>query len=235
MIISPTEPPELRAIGRVGFYPERHGCDIYFVANGHHVGIQRKEIGDFFGSMEGKKLLPKQLNMMMNLDVKYLIIEGEPKWTMDGHLIGKSFGQRWTRDSYRGVLLSIAAKGVIILHSKSLADTIEYVRYLESYHKKDKHHSLDGRDSPFVMFGSTPTQREFAVYVLQSLPGVGPELADRIFNMYGLPLQLTVGVEQLCEVEGVGKKKAEAIVRSLTPKKASALINELPEGEVDLT
>ena len=216
MLIAPTEPEALRKIGRVSMFPERHGCDVSFVGkDGKLVGVQRKELADLFSSVEDGRL-GQQVNMMGGLDAAYIIIEGVPRFTFDGDLVGKQYGQRWTRNSYEAVLWSVAARGVRVNHTRDLADTIRMLKHLEEWHLKAKHSSLDRRPGPKTMWGSAPTLREFGVHMLQSVPGLGPELAGRIFDRFGLPLELTVTVKELCEVEGVGKKTAEKIVRAFT-------------------
>jgi hypothetical protein len=74
---------------------------------------------------------------------------------------------------------------------------------------------LDGRAKPQGVWGLEPTQRQFALWVMQSLPGCGPETAKRIYEMYGVPFGWRVTEEDLCRVEGVGKKKAARMWRAL--------------------
>lgn len=226
MIIAPTEPPTLRAIGTVGMFPEQHGCDISFVARAKMIGIQRKEIRDLFASVEEGRL-QRQMDMMTNLDEAYLIVEGEPRWSTDGKLLGKRYGSRtWTEDAYTGVLLGVQHRGLHVLHTKDLPGTIRRVQYLEAWHLKESHSMLGPavRSGPTTLFGSTPTHREFAVHVLQSLPGVGIKMAQAIFDRYGLPIALTITAEDLMKVDGIGKAKAGKIVRALEDKAASEKI-----------
>lgn len=213
--ISPTEPKELHKLGTVSWKPELHGVDIMFASKGRWIGIQRKEVKDFVASIENK-LLNKQLAQMGNLDVAILIIEGSFKFTTEGVLIGKDYGMTWTDQQIWGLLLSIQAKGVQVVTTQSLTATARCITYLQRYYAKPRHSSLDSRGGPFSIWGTNPTDKEYAVYVLQSLPGVGPELAERIFDRYGLPMRLTVSVDELMEVEGIGKKKAEAIVKAMS-------------------
>lgn len=74
---------------------------------------------------------------------------------------------------------------------------------------------MQGREQLQSSWG-TPTNREFAVYVMSSLPGVGVELAGRIWEHFGrIPFVWEVSVEELCEVQGIGKKKAEKMIAAL--------------------
>lgn len=216
MKIDKAEPAALRALGTtVSGSTEKFGVDITFLANGRLIGIQRKELKDLFASVEDGRL-GEQIAKMANLEVAYLLVEGVPKFTLDGDLVGKQYGQRWTRNGYEGVLWSVAARGVRVIHSRDLNDTIRMVQHLEEWERKAKHTSLDRRPGPRTMFGSSPMLREFAVHLLQSVPGLGPEVAGRIFDAYGLPLSLTVTEKDLLTVKGVGPKLAGKIVKAFT-------------------
>lgn len=225
MIISPTEPAALRDIGTVSMMPEDHGCDIAFVARGKLIGIQRKEIKDLFSSVESGRL-QGQMDKMGNLDDAYLIVEGEPRFSTDGKVLGKRYGRPWTRDSYTGVLVGVQHRGLHVLHTRDLKATIHLCQYLEQWHMKESHSMLGGaaRQGPTTLFGSTPTQKEFAVHMLQGIPGVGPKMAAAVFDMYGLPIRWTVTVEDLLKVEGIGKVKAGKIFRALEDRKATEFV-----------
>lgn len=217
MIISPTEPPELKRLlgGDVNMTPERYGCDIFIVARGQLIGIQRKEIKDLFASVEGGRL-KTQMDMMGPLHAAYLIIEGSPRFTTNGKLMGRRYGREWTRDSYTSILISCQNRGVHVLHSADVAGTAHLCELIEAWHAKETHSLIDGaRASATKLFGTSPTHREFGSHMLQGIPGVGPKVAGAIYAMFGLPLQLTVTEAQLQQVPGVGPKLAKKIWRAI--------------------
>lgn len=215
MIIAPTEPPALRAIGDVNMTPEKYGCDIFIIARGQLIGIQRKEISDLFASVEDGRL-KVQMDMMGPLHASYVIIEGSPRFTTDGKLMGKRYGRQWTRDAYTSVLISIQNRGVKVLHSANLEDTIRLCKLVEQWHGKDTHSLIDGaRAGASKLFGVAPTHKEFASHMLQGIPGVGPKVAGAIYTMFGLPLQLTLTEAELQQVPGVGPKLAKKIHRAI--------------------
>ena len=49
--------------------------------------------------------------------------------------------------------------------------------------------------------------------MLQSVPGISSVLAERIYAKLGNPLTLSVTREDLLSVEGLGKKKVDALWR----------------------
>lgn len=214
MLISPTEPPQLRAIGTTSNRPEDYGADAMFAAGGRTIGVQRKEVRDLVSSTENG-LLGKELRKMNALDHKLLVVEGRMTFTLEGLLTGKFAGPEWTRDHVWGVLLSIQQKGVWVHHTDDLALTIKFLHYFEKWCRKTKHISLDTRPGPSTLWGS-PTEREFATYMLQGIPGVGPELAGRVYDLFGrLPWTWSCDPEELMGIEGVGPKKVEAMMRAL--------------------
>ena len=79
---------------------------------------------------------------------------------------------------------------------------------------KPNHSSLDRRPKAVGTWGKADS-REFASHVLQSFPGIGSDLAKRIYDRFGLPLKWTVDVMDLQQLEGIGPKKAMTIWAAL--------------------
>lgn len=174
------------------------------------VGVQRKEIHDLIAS-RGDGRLARELAQMKQLDVAILLVEGRLKWTSDGQL--STSYSKWTRDQHLGLLFSIQSGGVWVNSSESLMESREYLSRLELWMLKEKHAGLTTRPKPTTLWG-TRTDRDWAIHAIQSVDGVGPEMAGRIFEKFGLPFECKVTVEELMTVDGVGKKRAEKIVRA---------------------
>ena len=54
MLISPTEPPELKALGKLSLLTEKHGADVLIMPHASWegmLGVQRKELKDLLASM----------------------------------------------------------------------------------------------------------------------------------------------------------------------------------------
>lgn len=223
MLIAPSEPPALKAIGRSSQKPERFGADILFPAQGRLVGIQRKTIADLLASVRDGRL-QREMAQMSRLGLAVLIVEGRPRWTLDGQLISTSagFGPQWSRSQHRGLLWSVQAKGVSVTHTDDLADTIDTVRDLAGWSRKRAHQSLNRRPKPSSTWGKAG-HRDFALHLLQSFDGIGPIQAEAILDHFGgVPLMWLATERQLMQVPGVGKTRAKRLAEAL----------ELPAGQV---
>lgn len=215
MLISPTEPAKLRALGVTTLYPENYGADILVPrAGGGWVGVQRKERADLMSSL-GDGRLGEQIAKLRALPQRHLIIEGELRWTNDGILMGSGkYGREITRDFLDGVLWSIQRDGVWVSYTDSLGQTCDTLVHLEKWWAKEKHNGLATR-GPVAATWGVPDSRDYQVHLLTGIPNVGPELAGRIIDRFGgLPFRWRddVTIETLCEVKGVGDKKAAKIM-----------------------
>lgn len=222
MIVSPSEPEPLRtALADItSWMPERYGVDFFFTGAvdpetnlARKVGIQRKEYKDLIASVTDGRLV-KEIHQMQALDYRVLIIEGKLEWTTDGKLILPYSGQStWSQAQWNGLILSIMDRGVFVLHTASMSETISLIRIVESWFGKSSHSSLAIRPSVKPLWGQGLDDEAFAKWFLQGIPNVGDKLAGRIYEKFGIPFELSVTVEDLQQVEGIGKKKAEDIVR----------------------
>lgn len=216
MLLSPTD-RELHSLGTVSSLPERWGCDVLIRTDHLWVGIQRKAVPDFIASINDGRLGEEVRRMTAcgRLDIKVLLIEGEPTFTSDGVYMSNGYGSQFTLAQYRGMLWSARERGLWVDHTKTIAETRVWLRMIEQWANKKKHSALDRRPSAFGAWG-TPDSREYGLHLLQGLPNVGPELAARIYDEFkGVPWVWEVTVEQLMTVPGIGKKKAAQMLAAL--------------------
>lgn len=220
MLISPTEPPAIRALGTTSSTPELYGCDILIVANKTRTGVQRKKFPEDLVASLADGRLYSQLPKMAALDRAVLILEGHGQWTMDGELVDRY--ARFTKTQLYGLVNSILWEfGVHVQTVRDVKETADYLAALEAWINKPKHSSLRTRPgAPKNSFGLTG-EREQAAHILQGLPGVGVELAFRIYDHFGrVPLRWDCTIEELMKVRGVGKVKAARIYGALVGEAA---------------
>jgi ERCC4-type nuclease len=213
MLISPTEPPELRALGRVSNLSERYGADVLINPHenwGGWFGVQRKELKDLLASL-GDGRFGEQVQKMTRCARALVLVEGRMKWTAGGELIAGDWGRPLTRDAWNGIKWSTALLGVQVDYTDDLAQTCEYMVALEKWAKKDRHDSLLHRPGPAGRWGQVGA-RDWERHLLMSLPGVGPKMADRILDHCGMPLRFGVSAETLHEIEGLGNAKIRRIL-----------------------
>lgn len=213
MMVAPTEPAPFRALGPVKATPERYGVDFLWGSPLGLMGVQRKEFpGDFLASVTDGRLA-KEVGQMRGLDVRVLVLEGRPTWTIEGELV-TGFGQPWSKVAHRRYLCSLQAEGVWVLTTDNVDDTVSALCDLEAWSRKPEHRALHTRPGPKRDRWGVVTSRAYQMHLVQGIDGVGPELAERIIDTLGMPFGLRVTEEDLLSVHGVGKKKARQIVKT---------------------
>jgi ERCC4-type nuclease len=213
LLIAPTEPTEIKRLGRTSSQPERYGADIFWVKGKKRFGIQRKQFpGDFLASLHDGRL-HKEMAQMRSLEGAWLVLEGYGTWTDTGHLIDQ---RKFTTVQLYSLLSTIGFKyRVQVLRVFNIADTVSAVSAFYGWSEKDEHQSLARRPNPNGKWG-TATSREWTLHLLQSFEGIGPKQAERIFEHFGgAPLSWDVTVEDLMEVEGIGEVRAEKMWMAL--------------------
>jgi ERCC4-type nuclease len=221
ILVAPTEPLLVKALGTVALVPESYGADIMWAEQvlGGLVCVQRKEVGDLVASVVDGRLA-KECQQLSARAVKLavLLVEGQPKWTREGVLLDQY--ANWTRAQHRSLLRSVQLQGILVDYTDSTADTVSYIGELAQWAAKEGHHSLERRPKPKADpadWGAI-TDKRWGIHVLQSVPGVGPGVARDIWDHFsGLPIELLVGRKELLEVRGVGPKIADALMRAFGP------------------
>lgn len=214
-VISPTEPAQLKALGQVSNLPETFGCDVLLIANGVKTGVQRKKFPDDLVASLADGRLYSQLPKMGGLDRSIVVLEGLGRWTADGILVDRY--AKLSRGQFYSLINTILWEfGVHVYQVRNLQDTVDWLYALEKWTLKPNHNSLKTRPGPAKTSWGGVSERARRLHVLQSFPGVGVELAGRIYDHFGrVPLKWDVTVEQLRQVPGVGPKKAAAIYENL--------------------
>lgn len=215
MLCSPTEPIRLKALGKSSSIPERYGCDYLIISHGKRTGIQRKEFpGDFISSVADGRLY-ELVREMSKLDRAVLIVEGYGKW-MDNGMLDFPHANM-TRQQFHGLVFSLTFEwGIEVWQNGGLDETKTMLKDLDAWCQKREHTSLNTRPGPKRDGWGIEEPRHRAIHILQSFSGIGPEMAGRIYDHFGMvPLGWTIGMEELMQVKGVGKKRAETIAKHI--------------------
>lgn len=215
MLISPSEPARLKALGEVSGASERYGCDILITSGNQLTGIQRKKFPEDFMASLGDGRLVTQLQKMGPLDRKLLVLEGYGQWTMDGELVGMA---RFTKHQMFGLVFSLAFEfGLQVVRVKDIAETIDLLEELEMWAGKEKHLSLLSRPGPKKDGWGREQGDARWLHILQGFPGIGPGTAGNIIDHFGgIPLKWTVeSAKDLEAVPGIGKVIAQRLWEAL--------------------
>lgn len=213
MKVSPTEPIPFSKLGDTSSLPERYGVDFFWVANGRTWGIQRKRFPDDFLSSVSDGRLSRELGQMQSLDQPIVMLEGLGVWTDDGFLLDQKFHM----SQLLGWMLScFFEKGVAVFQVKTERDALFFIDRVEAWSMRKSHHSLSRRPKPKGNMWGIKGNKDWGVHLLQSFEGIGPAAAEAIYLHFGgAPLGWTVTEDELMEVPGIGKGKAQRLLGSL--------------------
>ena len=209
ILVAPTEPPELRALGMTALLPEEYGADYLFPANDGLVAVQRKTMADLLASLQDGRLA-RELPLLHGVEYPLLLVEGRPVWTDAGLLL--SHNAQFRREGWYGLCLSVQfAHNIAVVTTDDIADTIAWFKHAPSWFERPDHRGLLIRPRPTDNFGNM-APKDFAVHLLQSFPGIGPKIAEAIYNHFGrIPLRFDVDEKALRRVPGLDKRAVEML------------------------
>lgn len=140
MDVSPTEPVELQSLGEPSSLPELHSCDVLWSGSTGLVGVQRKTLRDLSCSLRDGRLAGEVAAMRL-LAVRVLLVEGRLRWSPTGFLT--TARPSLSKDQLRGLLWSAQARGLWVVHTDDLADSVSALSHLHAWVGKARHTSLD--------------------------------------------------------------------------------------------
>lgn len=220
-LVAPTERPPISALGASSSLPEKYGADVLWGAPGHEggtvlCGVQRKAHMDLVASVRDNRL-GRELQQMAMLSFRCVVIEGTPRWSLNGDLLDAF--TNWTLKQQRGVEMSIQQQGVWVLWTRRATETVQAIEQLalRSLQPPGTSSLLYGK--PIVRDGwGRLSDRATGVHFMSTIPGIGVELAGRIFDRFGrVPMRWSCELAELLEVPGIGPKRGKALWALLAP------------------
>ena len=191
-------PEALSRLGAVVVY-DRLGVGDYVVSD--RVAVERKTVPDLAESLFDGRLRSQAARLASSYEEPYIVVEG-PVETLE-RVTGRA-------SSVLAALASLTIDhGVRVLWSLGPADTARLVRLLACREQGE-------RRRPVVINRKPRLQglQEQQLYLLQSLPGIGPRLAERLLERFG-------SVEAVCRASVVelarilGEERARRVYRVL--------------------
>jgi len=165
---------------------------------GRRLIIERKTLKDFAISVIDGRLFKQMIYLANSKSEGVLILEGT---TSDLVEIGV------TREAMQGALITVSLIiGIPVLRSKNPTETANLIVYI-------------GRQIESISNGGVQRHgyqpkgiRYRQLYILQGLPGIGPERADRLLDRFGsVEAAISASSSELQSVDGIGKSIADKI------------------------
>lgn len=163
------------------------------------VGIERKVQSDFLSSIIDRRIIRQLLGLKENFSVPLLIIEGSQNMYML---------RNFHPNAVRGMLASIAIDFQIpMIFTKSIGDTASLLEVIAKRLEKPRSQlSLLKKKKP-------ATLKEQQEYIVESLPLIGPQMAQELLKNFGSVKKIFNASEnELKKIRKMGEKKAEKII-----------------------
>jgi ERCC4-type nuclease len=160
--------------------------------------VERKTIKDFAVSIIDGRLFKQMIRLENSNSKSALILEGT---AIDTAELGMN------REAMQGALITVSLiLGIPILRSKDPSETARLIVYI-------------GRQIELVVRGGVQrhgyrpkSKWKRQLYILQGLPGVGPERAERLLDRFGsVEAATSASSSELQSVDGIGKSIADKI------------------------
>ena len=186
----------LKGIENVNVCIRRLSKGDYQVEN--RVIVERKTLKDFAISIIDGRLFKQMIRLASSNSRSVLILEGTASDTVE---IGV------TREAMQGALITVSLiLGIPVLRSKDPLETARLIVFI-------------GRQMETIATGSMQRpgyrpkgKRKRQLFILQGLPGVGPEKAERLLAMFGsVEAAISASSYELQSVDGIGKNIADTI------------------------
>jgi len=160
--------------------------------------VERKTLKDFAVSIIDGRLFRQMVRLANSTSMGVLILEGTA---------GDIADLKMTRESIQGALITVSLiLGIPVLRSKNPSETARLIVYIgrqiESMARGGiQRHGYRPKD-----------RRRRQLYILQGLPGIGPEKAGRLLDRFGsVEAAISASNSDLLSVDGIGKSIADKI------------------------
>ncbi|MBT8367781.1 MAG: nuclease, partial [Deltaproteobacteria bacterium] len=160
--------------------------------------VERKTLKDFAVSIIDGRIFKQMICLANSKSEGVLILEGTVSDTVE---IGM------TREAMQGALITVSLiLGIPVLRSKDPSETAKLMVYIARQIE-----SIAG--GGVHRHGYRPkNKRKRQLFILQGLPGVGPERARRLLKRFGsVEATISASSSELQSVDGIGKSIADKI------------------------
>ena len=190
----------VRYISSKGILVEAEQLDVgdYIVSS--RIGIERKTVDDFLGSLLEGKLFLQMKKLRESYSRPIVILEGE------GLLTKRNIAHNAIFGSFVSIIVDF---GIPIITTKNARETADFMTVLAKREQKDSKKSVAIRGKKWSM--SSTEQQQF---IIEGLPNISSVLAKRLLQHFGsIRAIINASEQELCEVSGIGKTIASEIVK----------------------
>ena len=174
--------------------------------------VELKETGDLLGSISSGRLYEQVRDMSNTGAICFLVYQGYFAPGPNGTLyIAQGHHTNWKFASVMGILLDIALKGIIPLHTQNDYATALTIRTLFSQVNTQKRAEIR---TPKV-FGFRPKESE-QLKMVASLPGINIHLARALLSRFHSPRRIfAASTDELTTCPGIAAGRADKIAEAL--------------------
>ncbi|ABU82240.1 ERCC4 domain protein [Ignicoccus hospitalis KIN4/I] len=170
------------------------------------VGIERKSVSDFLKSLADGRLFNQARRLKEVYQKPFIIVEGKWDWVEKA--------ERTSKAASPALASLVYDFGIGIIYTLTKEDTARVIKFLA-----EREQGENKRRVPVKLQGKPPIGdvRQWQLFLVQCLPGVGPKLAEKLLERFGsVRAVFNASVAELSKVEGLGTNKAQEIVKVLT-------------------
>ena len=185
-----------------GTFVEPQQLDVGDYVLSSRIGVERKNVDDFLGSLIDGKLFKQMAQLRDAYSRPVLILEGE-------NLLTK---RNISHNAIFGSLASIAVDfGIPVLATKDASETADLLKVIAQREQREDKKAVAVRGEKTQM-----SLRERQQFIVEGLPNVSAVIAKRLLSHFGSVKDIANATEEeLLEVKGVGKNIASDIIKLL--------------------
>jgi ERCC4-type nuclease len=160
--------------------------------------IERKTAADLVNSIKDRRLFDQGERMIESFPLAVLIVEHDA-------LI------KFPEKSWKGALVSLIRKGITVIETDSAQATSEYLTLIYNQENKSQQRPKSSGKQKKITSDNQAIQ-----YALSVIPGISLNLAETLLQHFGsLPNLCDASLQDLQQIERIGKKRSETIYRIL--------------------
>jgi ERCC4-type nuclease len=164
------------------------------------VGIERKTIQDFAGSIRDGRVFTQAESMVQSFDRPFIIIVGSHK-----RLYNNPRYKWFTANVYRGALASL--RGRTGINCYTVANHTKFFEEVKLLFEKGNKESRELNEIKRV----SPHSDDYYINAVGALPGIGLKKAEAILKSFQMKELFNATEKDLQTVKGIGKTHANTI------------------------